>query len=537
MKKILLTSFFLIVAVATLTNCTNSSTFLPEKPIYEEDVIEDNGFIWKYLKYENHIDILVDKEVIISCNSDSIYSISDTCSVLFIAKVGEDSLFFYNSSGKNIIETTKQIVSYEIFPIKGVRYILVEDRDGYNGIYDLHGDTIIPITNKYKCNIKNDHDQWNTVYIIVEDDLERKAVYNLNGEKVISFLDCDNIELLTRTSDEDDNVEIPLGFIFEVNNSYGIFNLNGSIIVPPYYEEIECDYIAYDHNMPYWIVYTEDGEVGLYSNRGDYIVQCGYFDEINAMTDFERRENIWIRCIKEYDEYYKYAALDTLGKTIIPLQKESIFMEDGIWKYRDKNDVEKEYEFPNHVQTYYLGGVYNHDVTVEFYDNYIRVNGSKLESTGIHDGWVTYEETSWGGVETYYYLNSNYTMMHVMKMWDNWNGGYDYDYIKMTKITDNSIITDYSGINNFTNDYIISDVTSSGVSEDNGRWESYYQDNYRRREDLIQSHIQSLQLLESDDNPNGTTSYSINEIKRFIRESQREMLNIRIEAAQKGILI
>lgn len=132
-------------------------------------------------------------------------------------------------------------------------------------------------------------------------------------------------------------------------------------------------------------------------------------------------------------------------------------------------------------------------------------------------------------------------MMHVMKIWDQWNGGFDYDYTRMTKIDDNQAITDYSGVNNFTNNnfvgYSESNNGTIGISEDNSRWESYYRDNYRKRENLIQSHIQSLQTLQSDNNPNGITSYSINEIKRLIKESQREMSNLRNEAAQKGIII
>lgn len=525
-----------------LVNCT--SGLLKEKLIFEKEITENNGFSWKYSKYQNHIEISTNQKVIISEKCDSIIAVSDTISTSFITQIGEDSLSFYDSEGCNYINYEDEITSYEISRISGTKFICVTNKDGHNGIYSLEGDTIVSVENRYFCSLYNEHNllhndyhQWETAYIVIEDEFNQKSVINFSGDIIVPFIDCDYIKLFTK---DDEEIVVPLGYMFKKSGLYGMFNIHGQIVVPPHYQKIECDYIGYGHDIPYWLVYTED-EVGLYSNNGNYVVQCGYFDEINVMTDFEQRENIWVRCTKEYDEYYKYAALDTMGKTIIPLQRKSVFLDNGKWKYHDDDSSVREYEFPNHVQKYHIGGAYNYEVTVEFYNNYIIVNNSKLTPTGMHDGWVTYENTSWGGAETYYYLNTNYTMMHVMKMWDQWNGGYDYDYTRMTKIDDNQTITDYSGVNNFTNNnfvgYSESNNGTVGISEDNSRWESYYRDNYRKRENLIQSHIQSLQTLQSDNNPNGITSYSINEIKRLIKESQREMSNLRNEAAQKGIII
>lgn len=530
-----------LFAILFLANCTNSLS--KEKLIYEKGMTEVNGFSWKYSKYQNHIEISTDGRVIISEKCDSIIAVSDTISVSFITQIGKDSLSFYDSEGYNYINYVDGISSYGISCVCGTKYICVTNKDGYNGIYNLEGDTIISAENRCVCRLYNEHNllhndyhQWNTAYIVIEDEFKQKAVADFSGNIIVPFINCDYISLFTK---EDEGIEIPLGYMFEKSGLYGMFNINGQIVVPPHYQKIECDYIAYGHDIPFWLVYSED-EVGLYSNNGNYVVQCGYFDDINVMTDLEQSENIWVRCTKDYDKYMKYAALDTLGKTIIPLQRKDVFLESGKWKYYDDTYV-REYDFPNHVQKYHLGGVYNYDLTIEFYDNYIIVNNSKLTPTGIHDGWVTYKDSSWGGSETYYYLNTNYTMMYVMKVWNQWNGGCDYDYTRMTKIGDNQTITNYSGVNNYTNNNFVGySESNNGTivnSEDNSRWKSYYVDNYRRCEDLIKTHIQSLQTIQSDNNPNGITSYSINEINRLIGESQREMTNLRNEAAQKGIII
>lgn len=126
-----------------------------------------------------------------------------------------------------------------------------------------------------------------------------------------------------------------------------------------------------------------------------------------------------------------------------------------------------------------------------------------------------------------------------MRMWNPYSCCYDYDFKKMTSSNEYQVKSyrddDYNAsIANFNS---TTQTINSLEYDSDSRWRQYYIDNYKRNEHIVESNIGTLHTLQSDNNPNGTTIYSINTIKQSIQNAQRSMCNLRNEALSKGIII
>ena len=97
-------------------------------------------------------------------------------------------------------------------------------------------------------------------------------------------------------------------------------------------------------------------------------------------------------------------------------------------------------------------------------------------------------------------------------------------------------------INTNTNSYNI-DVLNTNNNydtnsiEDNSRWEMFYTENYNRYTKLLENHISTLNTLTFTSDGGATSNYAISDIKYKIKSVQNDMIRLRNEAQQKGIMI
>lgn len=98
------------------------------------------------------------------------------------------------------------------------------------------------------------------------------------------------------------------------------------------------------------------------------------------------------------------------------------------------------------------------------------------------------------------------------------------------------------GTKSYRDDRYNEALNSSGninqpMYDSNVREAQYYKDTYQRYSKNVESFLNTLKILKSDNKPNGTTSYSINETIRNIKDAQNSMSRLRNEALGKGVII
>lgn len=545
-----LTSIILFTFIVVIYGCN-------EKPLFIDHYTEDNGMEWSYNKYKNYINISVEGNTIISEYSDTIISRSDKFNTIFIAyNHNENKEYrYYLQNGEQLLSNEK-LGEFDLIKdgLQGHGYITIGSYPN-QGVYRLDGKEIVPFTRNHSCFVYDDN---NFIFINVTDRSRNDwpnptTIYDMDGNQLTPYYNYElNVEYrkkpyLDILSDAKSLSDITIvGFIASIGrDKFGVLNSSGQIIIPVEYGNAFLEGTSRDNKHCIWAT-VKDEQICYYNSTGMRIFTHTVNSDQDDITYYITAEHdqgnandfLWLDVWKHTMRSDMHMVIDTLGNEIIPYQEYPIISVDRTFKeYRDGEYVD--YTFPVHQQSFnnYYGLTYN----IEFFDNddHIKINGVSYERSGYHNGFATYEYSSWGNANSYIYIGSNYQAYDVMRMWNPYSCSYNYDFKKMTSSNEYQVKSyrddDYNAsIANFNS---TTQTINSPEYDSDSRWRQYYIDNYRRNEHIVESNIGTLHTLQSDNNPNGTTIYSINTIKQSIQNAQRSMRSLRNEALSKGISI
>lgn len=542
-------------------------------PLYTKNFHEDNLMEWQYCKYKDHIDICVNGRTLLSEKCDTVLTVSDDYSTAFILvdnSQGEKTYRFFHQEGYPIMN--KSMYNYEIIcdKISGHKYLCFGDRE-YSGVYGINGKVVVPYGECNKFYVYPSKFGFLLIdgKILTENPEEYlHKIYDIDGNQLVSCLCWDVTPVIIHSNfwegyqDDWDTSSIAdvkiVGYIISNKaRKKGVLNSKGQMIIPIKYDYAKLLDTSKNFSHCLWETSCDDSDrMYVYNTTGMRIYTYNdveyYLDDDYSTSKYSVRgkcdsgnadDLLWLS-VTDYQSG-KEMAIDTLGNEIIHYQKNTLRTFNGIFqKYIEKGDDYSldnyvDYEFPafknwyvNEMGLSYFIEIYNHD-------DYIMVDGSKYDRTGYHNGFATYEYNIWGNVNRYIYIGSNYQAYDVMRMWNPYSCCYDYDFKKMTSSNEYQVKSyrddDYNAsIANFNS---TTQTINSLEYDSDSRWRQYYIDNYKRNEHIAESNIGTLHTLQSDNNPNGTTIYSINTIKQSIQNAQRSMCNLRNEALSKGIII
>lgn len=544
-----------------------------DHPLYTKNFHDDNLMDWQYCKYKDHIDIRINEKTLFSEKCDTVLTVSDEYNTAFIlldTSKNEKTYRFFHQDGHPIMN--KSMCNYKIIcdKISGHKYLCFGDSE-YSGVYGINGKVVVP------------YGECNNFYVypsefgfllldgkISTEDPEEylHKIYDIDGNQLVSCL-CWDVDPVIIHSNfwegyQDDwdtssiaDVKIVGYIISNKSRKKGVLNSKGQMIIPIKYDYAKLLNTSKNFSHCLWETSCDDSDrVYVYNTTGmriytyndvEYVLDDDYSTSkyfVHGKCDSGNADDLLWLSVIDYQSG-KEMAIDTLGNEIIHYQKNTLRTYNGVFqkyiKKRDDYSLDNyvDYEFPTFKKWYVnkMGLSY----FIEFYDHddYIMVDGCKYEKSGYHNGFATYEYNSWGNVNSYIYIGSNYQAYDVMRMWSPYSGTYTYDFDKMTSNKEYQIKSyrddDYN--TSIANSNPTTQINNSPEYDSDSKWSQYYLDNYKRNEHIVESNIGTLRTLQADNNPNGTTTYSINTIKQSIKDAQRTMYNLRNEALSKGISI
>lgn len=307
----------------------------------------------------------------------------------------------------------------------------------------------------------------------------------------------------------------------------------------------------------YIIVGDYNGNEGVYSLDGQMIIKPSYQYGINAIyVDIENTSAIYgfkgISQTPGKGDLYDYNGKIILsGKGIVQKSRDAcpIFHvekndENWLYNYKGKKivntdeywgyDIEEmtdisyiicktEYAYENH---------YRHDEQL-----WLSINGEVLKEEGtksVNNNIMSDDKREFRKVR-----NMLLNRMSSLPRFNNHSSSgikhSDYDNSSDSYNHNNDIVN--TNINSYNNDVLNTNNNYENSIEDNSRWVKFYTENYNRYANLVENHISTLNTLTSTSDGGATSNYAISDIKSKIRNAQNDMIRLRNEAQQKGILI
>lgn len=451
---------------------------------------------------------------------------------------------------------------------KEYSYLTIDGKDS-SGAYGLDGKTIVPY-GIYRQVWLYGNDNFGALILAQASnpsaikDEEIITLFDTNGNQLVSY-QCQRLEPVIvykqfweGWTESWDNASISdvkiVGYIVSnKDQKEGLLNSYGKLIIPIEFDGI--DFLRSSKNFSHclWEAGNNDSDkTYVYNTTGMSIYSYKKYEEYMLDDDYSTNKYCVrgeIDCGNDDDMLWLYVtnyqmgiekAIDTLGNEVIPYQANRIRTYNGIFQeaISDKSGVKsfRDYKFPKYKNRYF--NKYGLAYDIEFFDtdDYIRVNGGKYNRTGYCNVFSVYEHSSFGMTTSYFYVGSNYQVYYVTRLWNSFKFEYEYDYDKMT------MSEQQYGTKSYRDDRYNEALNSSGninqpMYDSNVKEAQYYKDTYRRYSKNVESFLNTLKILKSDNKPNGTTSYSINEVIRNIKDAQNSMSRLRNEALGKGVII
>ena len=539
------------------------------RPQYVKHFQEENLLEWQYSKYKNHIEVSIGGRTIISERCDTIMSVSDKHNTIFISSVeSKGEYHFFLQNGSPLIHDSCD--GYRIISEKSKEYsyLTIDGKDS-SGAYGLDGKTIVPY-GIYRQVWLYGNDNFGALILAhasnpsaIKDE-EIITLFDTNGNQLVSY-QCQRLEPVIvykqfweGWTESWDNASISdvkiVGYIVSnKDQKEGLLNSYGKLIIPIEFDGIDflrssknfshCLWEAGNNDSDKTYVYNTTGmSIYSYKEYEEYMLDDDYSTNkycVRGEIDCGNDDDMLWLSVTNYQMGIE-KAIDTLGNEVIPYQANRIRTYNGIFQeaISDKNGVKsfRDYKFPKYKNRYF--NKYGLAYDIEFFDtdDFIRVNGGKYNRTGYCNVFSVYEHSSFGMTASYFYVGSNYQVYYVTRLWNSFKFEYEYDYDKMT------MSEQQYGTKSYRDDRYNEALNSSGninqpMYDSNVREAQYYKDTYQRYSKNVESFLNTLKILKSDNKPNGTTSYSINETIRNIKDAQNSMSRLRNEALGKGVVI
>lgn len=376
------------------------------------------------------------------------------------------------------IEICRFRYDYEIDEIKPDYFIVT--RKGKKGVCDRNGELLIKPTYTNIDYIGNSFAVWkgSSYY----------GICNITGKEIIAPDKYQSVGL----TEYSDNY-----YVEDFDDLWGICNPDGKEIIPTVYQYID------NTEDGYYTVMDNSGLYGIFDHNGKQLLKCKYYGI-------------------SYDGKYFYIQTKKDG----PME-------------RSYQSINPEYMMQASGEyTIHWPYSYPVDVTIEFYKDFISVDGIMVDLYSTDGFSKTYRQSFYG--TTYYIVDPSYNVRAVNEVSTYF--GVSREKVPVTK--KGNIFIPQAALMTFVESSVQSDGQSS--SDSFQRKLAYYKENYTRWERQAASIFNSISNIAVRNSNGSTTGYSnVNDygvnnlasMKNDYSSAQREMRNLRMEAQQEGITI
>ena len=359
---------------------------------------DENGRLYGYIDKEGKETLRTEFTEILRLKK-----LDSTDVYLLVSRDGKKGLY---KNGKILLETIYQQIEYN-----NTLELLKVRENGYCGVKDLNGNTIMPL--EYK------DISFNGIYITAETRSNQKVNYDKTGKEVTQNAYKKVIAI------DNEKYFITVG----QNNLYGIINENGA-------ETTTNKYSYIDHLVDnYFLVYNDENLIGVIDQFGNIVLETKYNliqkipgTKMFQITDLEGLLELYTFDMKPvvsaknaklytYDSYIRIVSdseikyIDFNGKILsnkeaLPNNNLFAMTKYGLWGFEDKDGkvvVERDYDMVTEFNQYGFAGikkdnkwgVIKEDGTIILEPIYEITNENELEFIGI------YHKVNYGG-STYF---------------------------------------------------------------------------------------------------------------------------------------